>query len=129
MKDANTNQFYYMNFNTPLTGAGALVYENCTAVATLTPGPGGERYGFTVDYAGVPEGAVTYRGCTYDCDLPGWHEAVLVPTAVTHLDSVTIDGFTVDAPRATNGTSGFIALRGTIGTKSVSGVVINGKPL
>ena len=126
IENANTCQFYTMNFNTPLTGAGSLTLEGCTAGATLPAAQGGERYGFFVDYNGVPLGAVTLRNCRYDCDLSGWHEAICIPSTVAHLDSLAVDGFTVNAPHASNGRSEFFALAGTILSKTVSNVTVNG---
>lgn len=119
------NAYYYTNFDQPLTGAGLTTYDRCIARSTI---PTYGATGFTVGNEGIDMGDIVMTDCVYDTILTGWRVAVRVPEDVDHLDSLTIDGLTIVAPNVSNPTQ-MLALRGLIGVKTTSGVVINGKAM
>ncbi len=65
IENSHYNQYYYTNFNTPLTGSGRTTFRNCTANVTI-PVYGGT--GFTIGWEGTKIGTVELDGFTANLD-------------------------------------------------------------
>jgi hypothetical protein len=127
IENAYTVGFYWTHFNDPLSVPGSVLFDN--TAAKVTSEAGGDRYGYAVGWEGVDNGALTIRNGRYETSAGGWKEAVTVASNVLHTDAVTIDGLGIVAPRVSNPNMEMVALRGPIGSKSVRGVVVNGRAM